>query len=215
MTVPPVTTTADRLPHALDAPEVAERLAGRRLAVFLDYDGVLTPIVDRPQDAVMSDGMREVVQALAQRCSVCVVSGRDRAVVTELMGVDDLMVAGSHGFDIYEAAGGPMVHEAAAGLRGPDRRRSPTRLQRGEIEDRTGTVVEPKRGLGRPPRPAVADPTAHGSPRWWTRCSAEHPGEPQGDPREDGARDPAEDRLEQGEGRRPPDRRARPRRRGS
>ena len=33
-----------------------ERLAGRRPAVFLDYDGVLTPIVDRPEDAVISKG---------------------------------------------------------------------------------------------------------------------------------------------------------------
>ena len=59
MTVPPVTATADRLPHALDAPEVSERLDGRRPAVFLDYDGVLTPIVPRPEDAIMTDEMRE------------------------------------------------------------------------------------------------------------------------------------------------------------
>ena len=32
-----------------------DRLRGRRLAVFLDYDGTLTPIVDRPEDAVISD----------------------------------------------------------------------------------------------------------------------------------------------------------------
>ena len=54
------------LPSALDAfetiaPEAAD------LAIFLDYDGTLTPIVDRPQDAVLSDEMRETVRALAQR----------------------------------------------------------------------------------------------------------------------------------------------------
>ena len=37
--------TADGLPSALDAPAVARRLDGRRPAVFLDYDGFLTPIV--------------------------------------------------------------------------------------------------------------------------------------------------------------------------
>ena len=47
--------------------------------VFLDYDGVLTPIVNRPKDGVICDSMRDTVQALAQRCTVCVVSGRDRA----------------------------------------------------------------------------------------------------------------------------------------
>jgi hypothetical protein len=62
--------------------------------VFLDYDGVLTPIVNRPKDGVICDSMRDTVQALAQRCTVCVVSGRDRAVVEELVGVNDLVVAG-------------------------------------------------------------------------------------------------------------------------
>jgi hypothetical protein len=40
-----------RLPHALaDGDEVEMRLAGTRPAVFLDYEGTLTPIVDRPDD---------------------------------------------------------------------------------------------------------------------------------------------------------------------
>jgi trehalose 6-phosphate phosphatase len=83
------------LPHALDhLGALVARVADRRLAVFVDYDGTLTPIVDRPEDAVISDGMRDALRVLAQRCSVCVVSGRDRPVVQKLMGVDDLIVAG-------------------------------------------------------------------------------------------------------------------------
>ncbi|MDQ3303981.1 MAG: trehalose-phosphatase, partial [Actinomycetota bacterium] len=90
------------LPHALnDGDELERRLEGKRLAVFLDYDGVLSPIVDRPEDAIISDSMRKAVSGLAERCNVCVVSGRDRAVVQELMGLDNLIVAGSHGFDIW------------------------------------------------------------------------------------------------------------------
>ncbi|MBA3906726.1 MAG: trehalose-phosphatase, partial [Pseudonocardiales bacterium] len=66
-------TIAD-LPDALrEADRFALRLTGRRPAVFLDYDGVLTPIVDRPQDALLSVGMRDTVRALAARCPVCVV----------------------------------------------------------------------------------------------------------------------------------------------
>jgi trehalose 6-phosphate phosphatase len=49
--------------------------------VFLDYDGTLTPIVDRPEDALISESMRDAVRGLADRCTVCVVSGRDRRVV--------------------------------------------------------------------------------------------------------------------------------------
>ena len=49
----------DALPHALGESEaLAQRFAGKRTAVFLDYDGTLTPIRDRPEDAVISDSMR-------------------------------------------------------------------------------------------------------------------------------------------------------------
>ncbi len=87
------------------------RLAGREPAVFLDYDGTLTPIVDRPDDAVISDEMRDTVRRLFRRCSVCVVSGRDRPVVQQLMGLDDLIVAGSHGFDIWSPSGGTIQRQ--------------------------------------------------------------------------------------------------------
>jgi trehalose 6-phosphate phosphatase len=100
------------LPNALsDGDMLAGRMRFRRLAVFLDYDGTLTPIVDRPQDALISDDMRRVVRDLARRCTVCVVSGRDRSVVQGLMGVDDLVVAGSHGFDIWSPQGGALERE--------------------------------------------------------------------------------------------------------
>jgi trehalose-phosphatase len=137
-------STVRGLPDALRGGEqFAAKLAGRWPAVFLDYDGVLTPIVDRPEDAVMSDGMREVVQALAQRCSVCVVSGRDRPVVQQLMGVEDLVVAGSHGFDIWSPREGTIAHTAATGF---DDLISEVRERLGaEVESIPGVVVEPKR----------------------------------------------------------------------
>ena len=63
------------LPHALrDRDELARQFGGRRPAVFLDYDGTLTPIVDRPEDAVISESMRAAVRGLARRCPVCVVT---------------------------------------------------------------------------------------------------------------------------------------------
>lgn len=78
---------------------------GKRLAVFLDYDGTLTPIVDRPHDAVMQERMRATVARLATRCPVAVVSGRDLLDVRERVGLANLIYAGSHGFDIAGPAG--------------------------------------------------------------------------------------------------------------
>jgi trehalose 6-phosphate phosphatase len=131
------------LPHALkDSDELVQRLAGKRPAVFLDYDGTLTPIVDRPEDAIISDSMRDAVRGLAKRCPVCVVSGRDRRVVQELMGIDDLIVAGSHGFDIWSPSGGSIQREEGAGF-GDLLEEVKTRL-REETGPIDGALVEPK-----------------------------------------------------------------------
>jgi trehalose 6-phosphate phosphatase len=132
------------LPHALtDGDELVRTLAGRRPAVFLDYDGTLTPIVDRPEDALISESMREAVRRLAERCPVCVVSGRDRRVVQELMGVDDLIVAGSHGFDIWSPAGGEIQREEGAGFGDVlDEVKERLRVETDSIE---GALIEPKK----------------------------------------------------------------------
>ncbi|MEJ2860075.1 trehalose-phosphatase [Actinomycetospora flava] len=169
------TTTADALPHALDAPEVARRLDGRRPAVFLDYDGVLTPIVPRPEDAIMTDGMREILHSLAARCPVCIVSGRDRGVVAELSGVDDLVIAGSHGFDIWDPQRGAIEHEASRGWE--DLVAEVTERVRVAAADIEGTQVEPKHA-------SVALHDRHVAPEERPRVAAlvdevlaEHPGE--------------------------------------
>ena len=94
------------LPAALEAwHEVRARLAGRRPAVFLDYDGTLTPIVGRPEDARLAPEMRGAIEDLAATCPVAVVSGRDLADVRAMLGIDGLAVAGSHGFDIVRPDG--------------------------------------------------------------------------------------------------------------
>lgn len=132
------------LPNALaEADELARALGDAAPAVFLDYDGVLTPIVDRPEDAIISQRMREVVRGLAQRCTVCVVSGRDRGVVQELMGVHDLVVAGSHGFDIWSPEHGTLEHEAASGFE--NLLADVTAQLEEEVGPVEGALVEPKR----------------------------------------------------------------------
>ncbi|MCP4653715.1 MAG: trehalose-phosphatase [Candidatus Omnitrophica bacterium] len=72
----------------------------KKPVLFLDYDGTLTPIVDRPEWAVISDEMRNTIKELASKFTVAIVSGRMREDVENLLGIDGLFYAGSHGFDI-------------------------------------------------------------------------------------------------------------------
>jgi len=100
------------LPHALeDFDALTAALKGREPAIFLDYDGTLTPIVSRPEDAILSDEGRAVVDALAHKRPVAVVSGRDRPDVEKLVGIDSLIFAGSHGFDIRTPEAGVLTLE--------------------------------------------------------------------------------------------------------
>lgn len=100
------------VPSALtDFPDIERVLEGRQAAVFLDYDGTLTPIVDTPAQAVLSDDMRGVLRHLGDRCVTAVISGRGRADVQERVRLDNLFYAGTHGFDIVGPAGSGIHHQ--------------------------------------------------------------------------------------------------------
>jgi trehalose 6-phosphate phosphatase len=79
---------------------LAGQLTGRTPAIFLDYDGTLTPIVSRPELAVLSDDMRDALRAVARAWPTTIVSGRGREDVSALVGLEEITYAGSHGFDI-------------------------------------------------------------------------------------------------------------------
>jgi trehalose 6-phosphate phosphatase len=87
------------IPSAL---EHVQEIAGGtgRAAVFLDYDGTLTPIVSQPEDAWLSDSMRQTLRELAARAPVAILSGRDLDDVRRRVNIDSIVYAGSHGFDI-------------------------------------------------------------------------------------------------------------------
>jgi alpha,alpha-trehalase len=94
-------STIGRLPSASEElDKIAQRIEDRKVVVFLDYDGTLTPIVQRPEMAVLSEEMRATVSRLASHCTVAVISGRDLRDVRDRVGIGSVFYAGSHGFDI-------------------------------------------------------------------------------------------------------------------
>jgi trehalose 6-phosphate phosphatase len=139
--------TGDRrmsqLPDAMQALGLADGLTARQPAVFFDFDGTLSDIVDDPDLARPAPGAAEALHKLAARCPVAVLSGRDLADVTERVGLPGIWYAGSHGFELTApdgthhqndaaAAAIPVLEQAAAQLRD----------QLGSIP---GVVVEHKR----------------------------------------------------------------------
>lgn len=132
------------LPSALDcADEISKRAKTKRTAVFLDYDGTLTPIVERPEQAVLSDETRQAVRRLAKQCVVAVVSGRDLKDVRQLVAIDDIFFAGSHGFDIAGPEDWRLQNEKGTEFI-PDLDRAEGELQR-RLDKINGALIERKK----------------------------------------------------------------------
>lgn len=91
-------------------------LRDRPLALFLDYDGTLTPLVDHPSLARLCDGMRGLLRDLAARpdTRVTVVSGRGIQDLRAIVGLDGLTYAGNHGLEISGPGIGSFLHEDLA-----------------------------------------------------------------------------------------------------
>jgi trehalose 6-phosphate phosphatase len=123
-----VRTGDRRMSELPDAREALGTLADRRPAVFYDFDGTLSEIVNDPDAARPVAGAVEALRNLAAQCPVAVLSGRDLADVTKRLGVPGIWYAGSHGFELTApdgshhqnedaAAAVPVLEEAAAELR--------------------------------------------------------------------------------------------------
>ncbi len=97
--------------------QVQDKLKDKGLIVFLDYDGTLTPIVDRPELALLSDGMRATVSQLSKKYKIAVVSGRATDDVRDKVKLYGIFYAGSHGFEIVEPTGKVKYNEEANKIR--------------------------------------------------------------------------------------------------
>lgn len=104
----------EELPSALDEKEhIFKQFKQRKPALFFDYDGTLTPIVSQPEDAVLSKAMRQALVQLAEKYPLAVVSGRDLRDIQQLVKLDNLIYAGSHGYHIEGPNGLYLENEEA------------------------------------------------------------------------------------------------------
>ncbi|CAM0944115.1 unnamed protein product [Alopecurus aequalis] len=87
--------------------QIASASKGKKIVMFLDYDGTLSPIVANPDAAYMSDAMRAAVRDVATHFPTAIVSGRCRDKVHNFVGLSELYYAGSHGMDIKGPSSNP------------------------------------------------------------------------------------------------------------
>jgi len=75
-----------------------------RAGVFCDIDGVLAPIVPRPEDSQVREGIASLLASLGRIYgSVACVSGRSVAEARRLVGVGAISYVGHHGAEILHA----------------------------------------------------------------------------------------------------------------
>lgn len=79
-----------------------EKVGDRKVFMFLDFDGTLTPIVETPEKAVLSEQMRDTLKRLSEVVPVAVISGRGLDDLRERVAVDGIYYAGNHGAEIYD-----------------------------------------------------------------------------------------------------------------
>jgi len=82
--------------------QIESRIADApHLAVFLDFDGTISPLVREPEKAQLDEKLRPVLQKLNERedVSIAVISGRALNDLRERMNIDGLVYAGNHGLE--------------------------------------------------------------------------------------------------------------------
>jgi trehalose 6-phosphate phosphatase len=94
---------------------VSDLLGSGRAGLITDFDGTISPIVARPEDAHIVPRARAALAGLRDQLTVvAVVSGRGVEDLRARVGVDGLAYVGNHGLEIWNEATGraELVKEA-------------------------------------------------------------------------------------------------------
>lgn len=100
---------------AVLASRLGQTLSHEPAGLFCDFDGTLSAIVARPDEARILPAARPALRALARRLAlVAIVSGRPAEEVRDLAGVAGAVYIGNHGLERLRDGGLDVRPEAAA-----------------------------------------------------------------------------------------------------
>lgn len=95
--------------------EITKNARGKKILIFLDYDGTISPINDIPAEATIPSDIREAVQKAAELFPTSIVSGRRIEKLKNFVKLDNVHYAGSHGQEIV-MSGEPVPSYAPVGI---------------------------------------------------------------------------------------------------
>lgn len=98
--------------------------AASHILLLADYDGTLAKIVGRPEDAVLSTAVRQILIKLSRKSNIStgVISGRRIADLKSLVAIEGIYYAGNHGMEIegpglnFVSPGAEAARPVIAGL---------------------------------------------------------------------------------------------------
>jgi alpha,alpha-trehalose-phosphate synthase [UDP-forming]/trehalose-phosphatase len=79
-----------------------DKIPKKNIFLFLDYDGTLTPIVDLPEKANLSNKMRNILVTLHKKVPMAIISGRSINDIKQRVNIDKIIYAGNHGAEIWD-----------------------------------------------------------------------------------------------------------------
>ncbi|XP_054266251.1 uncharacterized protein LOC128988709 isoform X4 [Macrosteles quadrilineatus] len=83
-----------------------------KLSMILDYDGTLTPLTSHPDLAIMSEETKRVLERLSNMSDVniSIISGRSLENISNMVNIEKVTYAGSHGLEILHPDGTKFIH---------------------------------------------------------------------------------------------------------
>lgn len=93
---------SEQVQKILDAMDLS-----RDTALYCDYDGTLTPIVENPDDARLTDQQRDFITEVAgnDHITLLLISGRPISTLKDLSRLNNITWVGSHGYEIEHPDG--------------------------------------------------------------------------------------------------------------
>jgi alpha,alpha-trehalose-phosphate synthase [UDP-forming]/trehalose-phosphatase len=97
-----------------------EEIPTKDIFLFLDYDGTLTPIVDTPDKANLTEHMRNLIKHINEKIPVAIISGRALNDIRQKVNIEKIIYAGNHGAEIWDGSKlviGQELSESKAALK--------------------------------------------------------------------------------------------------